>query len=227
MMERCPEPQALMDDPVQAQAYATADFEIPHTQQINFLRSWLPTLKQNAGVADLGCGSADMTIRLARLYENCRIDAIDGAASMLQCASKAIAAAGLSERIHLVQKTLPLPSQAPALSHHYDLICATSVLHHFDDPHVFWQSMRQLATPGCAIFVADLMRPKNRALAESYVKTYAGTEPEILQRDFYNSLLAAFRPEEVLEQLVQCNIEGLHIETISNRHMVIYGYWSG
>jgi hypothetical protein len=51
--------------------------------------------------------------------------------------------------------------------------------------------------PGAPVLVMDLMRPASPAAAEALVEQYAAGEPEVLRRDFYNSLLAAFEPGEV------------------------------
>ena len=52
----------------------------------------------------------------------------------------------------------------------------------------------------------DLFRPDDRRRAQELVRTYCGDEPEILQRDFYHSLLAAYRPDEVSDQLREADL---------------------
>ena len=69
----------------------------------------------------------------------------------------------------------------------------------------------------------DLRRPDTREQAGSLVQEYSGTEPEILQRDFFNSLLAAYRPEEVATQLERAGLSGLQVETVGDRHLVVHG----
>ena len=59
---------------------------------------------------------------------------------------------------------------------------------------------------GCKILIMDLFRPDSPFQAQSFVDQYASSESEILQRDFYNSLLAAWTPDEVKWQL---SAEGL------------------
>jgi hypothetical protein len=54
------------------------------------------------------------------------------------------------------------------------------------------------------------------------VKTYAADEPAILQKDFYNSLLAAFDLDEVRTQLTQAGL-ALHCEKVSDRHFAVWG----
>ena len=52
---------------------------------------------------------------------------------------------------------------------------------------------------------------------------YAATEPDILRRDFYNSLMAAFTEDEVTSQLARMNLTRLLIDVIDDRHWVVGG----
>jgi hypothetical protein len=56
---------------------------------------------------------------------------------------------------------------------------------------------------------------------------YAEGEPEVLRRDFYNSLLAAFEPGEIRSQLRDEGLDGLRVRSVSDRHVTISGYMSG
>ena len=72
------------------------------------------------------------------------------------------------------------------------------------------------------ILIMDLFRPQSKEAARHIVDTYAGNEPKILQTDFYNSLLASFRVDEVREQLLQADLD-LHCEEVSDRHLAVWG----
>ena len=48
-------------------------------------------------------------------------------------------------------------------------------------------------------------------------------EPGVLQRDFFNSLLAAFTPDEVRGQLAEAGLPTLQVKTISDRHVMVTG----
>jgi len=69
----------------------------------------------------------------------------------------------------------------------------------------------------------DLFRPPSAAVAQQLMETYAAGEPDLLRRDFYNSLLAAFEPSEVEAQLVEAGLPELAVELISDRHLVVHG----
>jgi len=217
-MQRIPEPE-LMDEPEQARAYARADFAEPHQAFVERFHRYFPGHRPRQ-VLDLGCGAADITIRFARAYPESRPTGVDGAAAMLVFAREAIAQAGLGDRIQLQQARLPetaLPRRA------FDTVISNSLLHHLHDPQTLWRAVTQYAAPGAAVFIMDLRRPDSRERAGALVDEYAGTEPEILRRDFFNSLLAALRPEEIMEQLAQAGLAPFRAEAVGDRHVIVHG----
>ena len=84
--------------------------------------------------------------------------------------------------------------------------------------------MRAYGTSGTKVFIADLFRPDSYEVAQAMVEQAASGEPEVLKQDFLNSLLAAFTPAEVREQLAQAGLsEQLRVEGLTERHMLISG----
>jgi ubiquinone/menaquinone biosynthesis C-methylase UbiE len=218
-MQRIPEPE-LMNEAAQALAYAEADFAEPHNHCIELLKTALPHLPKTGIALDLGCGSGDVTLRLARALPDWAIDGLDGSPAMLQYGHQAVHAAGLEQRITLHTAYLP---DAEAPRDRYTLIFSNSLLHHLADPMVLWQSIHRWAEPNAAIFIIDLMRPDSTQIAAQLVDQYAANEPEILRRDFYNSLLAAYRISEVQAQLQQAGLEYLVVKPVSDRHFILWG----
>lgn len=216
-MKRIPEPE-LMDDAAQARAYAHADFSEPHQAFVEHFRSCLPDHEPRR-VLDLGCGPADISIRFARAYPACTVTGIDGAQAMLSFGCTAVEAAGLSARIRLLK--LRLPAALPATVD-FDTIISNSLLHHLAEPAVLWQTLKQVG--GAAVLIMDLLRPDSDQSAQALVEQYAGDEPLILRTDFYHSLLAAYRPEEIREQLQVAGLDHcLRTEVVSDRHLLIWG----
>ncbi|HWR89569.1 MAG TPA: hypothetical protein VN260_04885 [Dissulfurispiraceae bacterium] len=68
-----------------------------------------------------------------------------------------------------------------------------------------------------------LMRPRSQDQAQLLVETYSRDEPEILKRDFFNSLCAAFTPDEVREQLNAAALDHFSVQSVSDRHLIICG----
>lgn len=218
-MKRIPEPE-LMNDPEQALAYAQADFEEPHNQFVELFKKNFPEEKVDSYVLDLGCGPADVTIRFARAYPNCLIHGIDGAENMLRHGREAIANEGLDSRINLFRGRLP---EATLSRSSYDVVISNSLLHHLNDPMVLWNSITSYGSAKAVIFVMDLFRPGSEHEATQLVEQYASNEPTVLKEDFFHSLCASYRIEEVEEQLLRAKLGKLSTEMVSDRHLIVFG----
>jgi len=217
MMPRVLEPE-LMDNHEQALAYAKADFEEENQGFVDLFRRSYPDMTEGH-VLDLGCGPADIPIRLARALPGCKVTGVDGSTAMIRLAQDAVKAAGLSNRITLrCERFQTLTSQEPA-----DAAVSNSLLHHLPNPLQFWYHLKKLVKPGSFVLVMDLLRPESPEAAQAIVDQYAKDEPAILRRDFYNSLLAAFTEDEVASQLAELNLSRLLIDVPDDRHWVVGG----
>jgi ubiquinone/menaquinone biosynthesis C-methylase UbiE len=215
-MKRIPEPE-LMDDPAQALAYAEADFSEPHEDFVLHFRERFPRFRAGR-VLDLGCGPADVTLRFAAAFPEVHILGVDGSPAMLRLGRRAILRAGLQDRVRLQRKYLPCK-----LSANFDALISNSLLHHLAHPVTLWDTILQCSKSGTAVFIMDLLRPASLGEARHLVDAYAGDAPEVLRRDFLNSLRAAYRPEETWRQLQIAGLTKLRIETISDRHWIAWG----
>jgi 2-polyprenyl-3-methyl-5-hydroxy-6-metoxy-1,4-benzoquinol methylase len=216
-MDRVLEPE-LMDDLKQAEAYARADFEEENQGFVERFKEYFPEFSQDK-VLDLGCGPADIPIRFAKLYSGCQVIGIDASAPMIQLGEQAVKQAGLAERITLRCERIDDVAGARIA----DAVISNSLLHHLPNPLQFWQKLRQLVKPGAPVLVMDLLRPESPEAAQAIVDQYAANEPDILRRDFYNSLLAAFTEDEIGSQLARMNLTRLLIDIPDDRHWVVGG----
>jgi len=216
-MERVLEPE-IMDDPAQARAYAEADFAEENQAFVDLFRRYFPELIEGH-LVDLGCGPADIPIRLARALARCRITAVDASAPMIEIGRMAVDRAGLADRLTLRCE----PFQVFQLGDHADGIISNSLLHHLKNPLKFWLAVKRMIKPGGCLLVMDLVRPDSEEAARAIVDRYAASEAPILRRDFYNSLCAAFTEDEVAGQLAEMNLTGVLIDMPDDRHWVAAG----
>jgi trans-aconitate methyltransferase len=77
LVKRVPE-EELMEAPNRAQAYACADFSEPNAKFVALFSDKFPAFNGQQ-ILDLGCGPADITIRLALRYPQARLVGLDGA----------------------------------------------------------------------------------------------------------------------------------------------------
>ena len=216
-MDRILEPE-LMDDPKQAEVYARADFAEENQGFVERFKEYFPEFSQGR-VLDLGCGPADIPIRFAKLYPACHIIGVDASAPMIQLGGQAVKQAGLTDRITLRCERYEEVCGARIV----DAAISNSLLHHLPNPLQFWQKLRQLVKPGAPVLVMDLLRPESPEAAQAIVDQYAANEPDILRRDFYNSLLAAFTEDEIGSQLARMNLTRLLVDIPDDRHWVVGG----
>ncbi|MFU8877504.1 MAG: class I SAM-dependent methyltransferase, partial [Wenzhouxiangellaceae bacterium] len=126
----------------------------------------------------------------------------------------------LTDRIELHRARLPEHGLTP---HSFDAVVSNSLLHHLPDPTILWHSIRELARPGAWVQVMDLARPDNADTVARLVDLYAAGEPDLLRRDFSNSLHAAWRVEEINDQLAEAGLR-LQCRQISDRHWQVAGF---
>jgi cyclopropane fatty-acyl-phospholipid synthase-like methyltransferase len=221
-VERVTEPE-LMDETDQALAYSEADFSDSHQAVVEHFTERFGDFGalDEARVMDLACGPADVTTRLARAFPDATFLGVDGAEAMIVLGRERVAREGLADRITLARHFLPDP-MLRALGP-YDAVVCTGALHHFHDPMVLWNTIRDVSGEGARVLVQDLTRPKSENAARALVDRYAAGEPEILRRDYFQSLLAAFTPEEIRDQLRAVGFQHFTVDIVSDRHVVVTG----
>ena len=215
-MDRILEPE-IMDGQAEADAYARADFGDSNQWYADHLATQYPSHLRE--VVDLGCGPADVLLRIAGIAQHARIVGVDGSATMLDFARNAVDAAQLSDRVSLHLGRLPGLSLPEG---HFDAVLSKDMLHHLPDPQVLWGEVHRLGRRGAAVFVMDLIRPDSPLAARQIVERVAAHEHPILKEDFYNSLCAAFTVSEVRSQLQSAGLP-LTVEPATERHMLIKG----
>jgi len=215
-----------MDDPAQALAYAEADFSEANGL---FVERFLACFGDGPrGVLDLGCGPGDIAVRLARRLPGARLFGVDGAAAMLDLARARVARERLGDRVEMVQALVGPACEGPVPPAGWaDAVVSNSLLHHLADPLDLWRAVRHFGAPGAAVLVMDLHRPASAGEVAALVGRYAADAPEVLRRDFENSLRAAYTVGEVARQLAECGLQDLVVERPSDRHWLAYGRLSG
>ncbi|MFP4106569.1 MAG: class I SAM-dependent methyltransferase [Phycisphaerae bacterium] len=217
-MQRVPE-REYMDDPAEARAYADADFSAVNEQFVEDLCKFAGE-GRDLRCVDLGCGPADIPIRLAKARPTWEITAVDAAPAMLSIASNAVRQAGVADRVRLIcvdAGRTGLPTED------FDGVLSNSILHHMPDPLRLWREIKRIVAPGGWVFLRDLARPVNAAEARRLVEQHSGDESELLKEEFHRSLLSAFTPAEIRDQLQAIGLTTLTVRTVSDRHLDVTG----
>ena len=249
-MQRVCEPE-LMDDVIQARAYAEADFSVSDAAFTHRILAVLAEkAKRGAGelgppaaghppgdsaadqpqrIVDLGCGPGNISFRLARACPHATVLGLDGSEPMLMIAAERLRAEpALQGRLSFRCGRLPLaPAELEDLGGGFDLLVSNSLLHHLADPQVLWGELARLAAPGAWLVLRDLRRPDSPAAVAELVARHAAAASPQLRNDFEASLRAAFRLEEVGEQLRVRGLRGLRLAEQEDRYLDVWGALDG
>ena len=217
-MPRTPEPE-VMDEPEAAEAYARSDFSGVNQDFVDAMLAFIGTLEE-ARSADLGTGPGDIPLRVVRARPRWHVTALDLSEPMLDFARRRARAEGLDDRVAFVRadaKDTGLPAHA------FDVVFANSILHHIDETHALWTEVKRIAKRGAFLFMRDLARPATEAAAREIVRKHGSVGPELMQRDYYNSLLAAYTVDEVRAQLAEAGLDAVEVRRVTDRHWDAWG----
>jgi len=127
--------------------------------------------RPGALVADVATGTAAVAIALARRYPACRVTGIDQSPEMLAGGARRVEAAGLEERIELVEgQAERLPVGAGSV----DALTHTYLLRYVDDPAATVAALATAIRPGGIMASLEFGVPSGAALPAWRLWTRAG-----------------------------------------------------
>jgi len=168
-------------------------------------------------IADLGCGPGDFLIDISNTDPTLKIIGFDGSAAMLSRASSIIQKNNLESKISIKNSLFENIVDAD-----FDVSMSSLALHHQLDPLTFWNTIKRITKNDGYVFVMDLIRPESESDADNIVQLYARSESLLFQKDYKNSLLAAFTIPEIQHQLIMSDLSHLTIEDMG-QVVLIYG----
>jgi ubiquinone/menaquinone biosynthesis C-methylase UbiE len=166
-------------------------------------------------VLDLGAGTAQIPIELARRAPNVHITAVDAAASMLALARTNIAAARLDDRINF---TLADAKRLPFESASFSVVISNSIVHHLPEPRAAIAEAIRVTAPGGLLFHRDLARPSDEPELQILVSTYAAEATPYQRNLFADSLRAALTVEEMADLVASFGFVRDSVRMTSDRH---------
>jgi ubiquinone/menaquinone biosynthesis C-methylase UbiE len=229
MLPRILEPE-VMETTDDAREYDAMDHTAVNTLFVSNLLSALKdwslqrpvAQRATLNVLDLGVGTAQIPIELARRAQNVRITAVDAAESMLAIARRNIAAANLTNRI------IPILADAKQLAatqggvsvfdYPFDAVISNSILHHIPDPREVIAAALGVTATGGLLFHRDLARPADEETLQQLVANYAGDATPYQRRLFEDSLHAALTVEEMRDFVVTFGYNRSTVQMTSDRH---------
>ena len=190
MLPRVLEPEA-MDSEAEARDYDAMDHSAVNGV---FVRDFLAEGPLLGTVLDLGTGTAQIPIELARREPAALVVAVDLADPMLALARRNVDRAGLAARIQLEKgdgKRLPYADSI------FFAVMSNSIVHHIPEPKSALEEALRVTRRGGRLFFRDLLRPESDAEVRRLVDTYAAGADDHQRFLFDASLRAALTLDEV------------------------------
>ncbi len=205
-LPREPEPDLVMQDEEQVQAYSLAGridgvmsaAYLFHSGQASFV------IRGARRVVDLGCGPATQLAQIASLNPDSEFVGIDLSPTMLESARSHVAACGL-QNVSFSQGDITRLSQFS--DHSVDAVISTMVLHHLPTREhlaTCFHEISRILKPGGAVYLTDFGRLKSLKSVIEFAYMNADRQPHIFSLDYERSLRAAFLYEEFVETAGSC-----------------------
>jgi len=220
MLQRLLEPE-LMDTYDDAREYDAMDHRAVNTQFVTDLLAALvdcrlpyqgsPLLR----ILDLGAGTAQIPINLARRTPDAHITAIDAAESMLTLAHQNVTAAGVTNRIDLL---LADAKRLPFADASFPIVISNSIFHHIAEPRDCMAEAIRVTAPGGLLFHRDLARPCDEEQLKHLVNTHAASATPYQRKLFSDWLRAALTLEEIRALVAQFGFQPDAVQLTSDRH---------
>jgi ubiquinone/menaquinone biosynthesis C-methylase UbiE len=223
MLPRILEPE-LMDTADDAREYDSMDHahvnQLFVTDLLHALTDWSLQRRVETGlpalqILDLGAGTAQIPVELARRAPHLHITAVDAAASMLDIARQTIAACGLAPHIEPIladAKNLPFENAA------FPVVISNSIIHHIPEPREVLAEAVRVTAPGGLLFHRDLCRPHDDHELRRIVETYAAGATAYQQKLFADSLHAALNRDEMKALAAELGFDPNSVRMTSDRH---------
>jgi ubiquinone/menaquinone biosynthesis C-methylase UbiE len=218
-LRRVLEPE-VMDSPQEAADYDAMDHAtVNGVFAADFLAAALAAnvdlAEPTAEVLDLGTGTAQIPIELARRHAAVRILAIDLAESMLALGRRNVAAAGKEARITFERVDA---KGLPFIGGRFAAVMSNSIVHHIPEPHATLAEACRVVRRGGLVFFRDLLRPADDNSVRRLVATYAAGANGHQRALFEASLRAALDLNEIRSLVESLGFDSTQVRQTTDRH---------
>ena len=195
---RTPEPDLVMDDPLNVAAYVEAGREHAVMAPVYLFHcaNICEVIRPGDTVVDLACGPANQLAMVARLNPETRFIGVDLSLPMLEQAQELIARQNLKNVTFLHGDITDLAMFAAAS---IDAVISTMALHHLPDTNCLMRTYAEVARilkPDGGIYMVDFGHLKAKRSIDYFANQYADRQPALFTLDYLNSLHAAFYPDD-------------------------------
>lgn len=195
---RVTEPDLVMDDPDNVAAYVEAGREHAVMAPVYLFHcaNICEIIRPGDTVVDLACGPANQLAMVARLNPATRFIGVDLSAPMLERARELITRQGLTNVEFLHGDITDLSSFGDKS---VDAVMSTMALHHLPTLDMLCRTYAEVARilkDGGGVYMVDFGHLKSARSIDYFAYQYADKQPQLFTEDYYNSLRAAFYPDD-------------------------------
>ncbi len=198
---REPEPELVMDDPEQVEAYVRAGrIDSDMAAAYLFHSARVTQLIQGCEfVVDLACGPATQLAQIAALNPTIEFLGIDLSRSMLDSAQAHVTELGLTN-VRFEQTDITHLADIRDAS--ADAVISTMALHHLPTLGLLegcFREIRRILKPGGKLYLADFGRLKSLNSVLFFAYMNRRHQPHLFSLDYERSLRAAFLPADFVK----------------------------
>ena len=229
-MDRAPEPE-LMNKKSQVKAYCAADFSLGENNLIKFISNYLKinkiNLSRNDLIVDLGCGPGNISEKLSERWPDVNVLGIDGSQEMINEAESRILKNKSINKYrnlnYLCSDIRKIKSREIFSRKEITLLVSNSFLHHIENIDNFLKFIINLSSKETINFHKDLIRPKDEETALKLKDKCSQKFSSILTNDYYASLKASYRKNEVQEKILELNLNSMNVIEETKEYLIVYG----
>jgi len=229
-MDREPEPE-LMNKKSQVKAYCSADFSLGEINLIKFISDYLKknkiNLSRNDLIVDLGCGPGNISEKLSERWPEVNVLGIDGSHEMIREAESRIFKSKIINKYrnlnYLCSDIRKINSHEIFSRKEITLLVSNSFIHHIVDLDNFFKFIINLSNKETINFHKDLIRPKDIETALKLKDKCSQKYNIILTNDYYASLKASYRKNEIKEKILELNLKSMNVLEESEEYLIVYG----
>lgn len=196
--ERVTEPDLVMDDPENVAAYVEAGREHAVMAPVYLFHcaNICEVIRPGDTVVDLACGPANQLAMVARLNPETKFIGVDLSEPMLERARDLIERQGLK---NVEFRHGDITDLSFFADRSIDAVMSTMALHHlptFDLLCRTYAEVARILKQGGGVYMVDFGHLKSKRSIDYFAYQYADRQPALFTEDYYNSLHAAFYPDD-------------------------------
>ena len=227
-MDRRAEPE-LMITKDQVDSYSEGDFSRSEIKFVQFIKNYLKKnniqLTNDDLIVDLGCGPGNISEKLSIEWPSTSVIGIDGSKEMINKANirKNLQEKSLNNLSYLCRNIKNIKLADISDKEQINLLVSNSLIHHITHINEFFECIISLSGKKTLNFHKDLIRPINEKFAMQLKAKCASKYNETLTTDYYASLKASYRADELRKLLLEKNLFRLDVLEEDNEYLILYG----